>query len=60
MLVPQVEQVPFLAGLPFLRVTSVGFTISDFFLHFTQYASTMNRSEFGIYNRFITSFLFSI
>jgi len=38
--VPQVGQVPFIAGLPFFIVTGVGFFISFFALHLTQYAST--------------------
>lgn len=38
-LVPQVEQVPVVAGLPFFIVVDVGFLISFFALHFTQYAS---------------------
>jgi hypothetical protein len=35
-LVPQVEQVPVVAGLPFFMVIAVGFFISFFALHFTQ------------------------
>jgi hypothetical protein len=38
-LVPQTEQVPCVAGLPFFIVTAVGLTISRLALHFTQYAS---------------------
>jgi len=37
--VPQVPQVPVVAGLPFFIVIAVGFFISFFALHFTQYAS---------------------
>ncbi len=37
-LVPQVGQVPCVAGLLFLSVTDWGFFISTFFLHFMQYA----------------------
>jgi len=35
--VPQVGQMPFVAGLPFFIVTDFGFFISFFFLHLTQY-----------------------
>jgi len=38
-LVPQSAQVPSVAGLPFFIVTTVGFCISFFALHFMQYAS---------------------
>ena len=38
-LVPQVEHVPEVAGLPFFMVMAVGFKISFFALHLTQYAS---------------------
>jgi len=31
-------QVPFTAGRPFFSLTSFGFEMSTFFLHFTQYA----------------------
>jgi hypothetical protein len=37
--VPQVPQVPLVAGLPFFIVTAVGSFISLFALHLTQYAS---------------------
>lgn len=37
--VPQWEQVPEVAGLPFFMVTAVGSFISFFALHLTQYAS---------------------
>jgi hypothetical protein len=37
--VPHTEQVPVVAGLPFFIVVAVGFLISLFALHFTQYAS---------------------
>jgi hypothetical protein len=36
--VPHLEQVPFIAGLPFFIVTFCASFISDFALHFTQYA----------------------
>ncbi len=39
---PQTEQVPFRACLPFFMVTSLGFFISVFFLHLTQYASAIS------------------
>ena len=38
-LVPQVGQVPCVAGLPFLSVTALGLRISRLVLHFMQYAS---------------------
>jgi len=37
--VPQIGQVPLIALLPFLRVTTSGFFGTTFFLHFTQKAS---------------------
>ena len=37
--VPQSGQTPWIAGRPFFMVTSCGFAISFFALHFTQYAS---------------------
>ena len=37
-LVPQLGQTPETAGFPFLSVTGVGFLISTFILHLTQYA----------------------
>ena len=37
--VPQVEQVPCVAGRPFFNVTFAGLRISRFVLHFMQYAS---------------------
>jgi hypothetical protein len=37
--VPHVEHSPVVAGLPFFIVVAVGFLISLFALHFTQYAS---------------------
>jgi len=40
-LVPQVAQVPVVAGLPFFIVMAVGFFISFFALHLTQYASIL-------------------
>jgi len=39
--VPHTEHVPVIAGLPFFIVTSLGSLISVFFLHLTQYASTI-------------------
>lgn len=39
--VPHTGHVPFVAGLPFFMVTCVGLFIVTFFLHFTQYASTI-------------------
>jgi len=42
MLVLQVGQVPFVAGLPFLRVTAVAPLISLFVLHLTQYPSVID------------------
>ena len=38
-LVPQVEHVPWVAGLPFLSVICTGLLISRFVSHFMQYAS---------------------
>jgi hypothetical protein len=40
-LVPQSGQTPCTAGRPFFILTSCGFAISFFALHFTQYASAM-------------------
>lgn len=37
-LVPHTGQTPSVAGLPFFRVTCLGFLMSTFFLHFIQYA----------------------
>lgn len=37
--VPHTGHVPFVAGLPFFKVTGFGSFISRFALHFTQYAS---------------------
>jgi hypothetical protein len=37
--VPHTEQVPVVAGFPFFIVVAVGFLISRFALHLTQYAS---------------------
>jgi len=42
-LVPHVGQVPLTAGLPFFSLVSLGFFISRFVLHFTQYASAILR-----------------
>src|SRR2546430_11498835 len=42
--VPQTEQVPFMACLPFFMVTSFASFISLFCLHFTQYASAIFHS----------------
>lgn len=39
MLVPHVGHVPLTAGLPFFSLVSLGFFISLFALHLTQYAS---------------------
>jgi hypothetical protein len=38
-LVPQTEQIPLMAGRPFLSTTFSVFVIVRFALHFTQYAS---------------------
>lgn len=43
MLVPHVGHVPLTAGLPFFSLVSLGFFISRFVLHFTQYASVILR-----------------
>jgi len=43
MLVPHVGQVPLTAGLPFFSLVSLGFFISRFVLHLTQYASVILR-----------------
>src|SRR5579875_385034 len=40
MVVPQIGQVPFVAGFPFFMVICVGFFISTFFLSLRQYPST--------------------
>jgi hypothetical protein len=40
-LVPQVGQVPWVAGFLFFKVTSLGFLISFFARHLTQYASAI-------------------
>lgn len=48
-LVPQVEQVPVVAGLPFFMVVAVGFLISFFALHFTQYASMVKSAPFKFF-----------
>ena len=40
-LVPHFGHVPFTAGRPFFSLVSLGFLISLFALHFTQYASTI-------------------
>ncbi len=39
--VPHTGHLPFVAGLPFFRVTGLASFISRFALHFTQYAWTM-------------------
>jgi hypothetical protein len=39
--VPHTAQIPLVAGLPFFKVTAVGFFISTFLRHLTQYASTL-------------------
>jgi hypothetical protein len=44
--VPQLEHVPVVAGLPFFIVMAVGFFISFFALHFTQYASIFFQTPF--------------
>ena len=46
-LVPQTEQVPWVAGLPFLSVTAVGLRTSRFVLHFMQYASIETSTGIG-------------
>lgn len=46
-LVPQTEQVPLMAGRPFLSTTSLGFVICRFALHLTQYASICSHSPFS-------------
>lgn len=43
----QTGHTPLVAGLPFLRVTRIGFLISTFFLHFIQYAVAIVPS-FGV------------
>jgi hypothetical protein len=45
--VPQVAHVPVVAGLPFFIVIAVGFFISCFDLHLTQYASIDSRPPSG-------------
>jgi hypothetical protein len=55
--VPQVEQVPVVAGLPFFIVVDVGFLISFFALHFTQYASNFKPlSERNVFTRLTGTF----
>jgi len=44
-LVPQLGQVPFVAGRPFLRVTGVGFRMSLLARHFKQYACMSSTSR---------------
>ena len=52
-----VGQEPFVAGLPFLRVTAVAPAISLFVLHLTQYPSVMSKlSIWGISRILLTSF----
>jgi len=43
-LVPQTEQIPVVAGLPFFIVVGCGSFISRFCLHFMQYASILSTS----------------
>ena len=49
--VPQVSQVPVVAGLPFFMVIAVASFISFFALHFTQYASIFDSPLLSLHER---------